>query len=181
MPDSTVWFFVAVCGLAAILIALVIFVLIMAIRFSGRGVLGIFSLLGGAKTDDAIVPERLAPRPDLTRAVQASDDQFAAAVAQAQAARAQAAQAAPPLGQPAPGQIISTALPPDFTPPPGNLPPGPLFPPAAPGMPAPNAPSPFANPPTPTLGETRTPRTRNYDYDDPHLVGGMVDSTDPEG
>lgn len=221
MQDSTIWFLLAICGLGIILLAMAIFLFLSVLRFSGRGVLGIFSFLANSRLEDTVEPEKIEARPDLRHVVQTSAQGFDVALMQQQArvqAAAQAAATAAVPAVPVPDTFSSQAATPPqpYTPqsfvpaaplvkpsliPPGfsaaptsagqGVPPAPpgfapvgsvLYPTAAPGAPAPNpVPPPLPPMKTPSLSPFENySRPLEYDHDDPHLLGGMVEDDEDD-
>jgi len=129
--DSTLWFLLAICGLATLLIGLAIFLFVMVTRFSGRGLMGIMNLFMGQanqleREDVAANAQTRIPQTNLAEAVQAKpfDD----------ALRAQ--------GFPAPGQTFTAQNTPSATQFNPGFPANPPVPPAA---------RPVNTPPTPML------------------------------
>lgn len=220
MQDSTIWFLLAICGLGIILLAMAIFLFLSVLRFSGRGVLGIFSFLANSRLEDTVEPEKLEERPDLRHVVQTSAQGFDVALMQQQARVQAAAQAAVPTlpVAPAPETFSSQAelppqtyspqsfvpaaplvkpslIPPGFSAaptgvgqgvppaPPGFAPVGSVFyPAAAPGAPAPNpVPPPLPPMKTPSLSPFENySQPLEYNHDDPHLLGGMVEDDEDD-
>lgn len=69
MSESTVWFILAICGLATLLIGLAIFLFVAVTRLSGRGMLGFMNFLVGRANDkqyDQVAENEMAkvPQPD---------------------------------------------------------------------------------------------------------------------
>jgi hypothetical protein len=69
MSESTLWFLLAICGLATLLIGLAIFLFVAVTRLSGRGLLGFMNFLVGRANDkqyDQLAENELAqaPQPD---------------------------------------------------------------------------------------------------------------------
>lgn len=135
--DSTLWFLLAICGLATLLIGLAIFLFVAVTRLSGRGLMGVMNFFMGRANNlehEDVAENAMAriPQTDLGQVAQAKnfDD----------ALRAQ--------GVPAPGQTFTAQNTPSAT----QFNPGfPANPPAPSGVPTPPPSRPVNTPPTPLL------------------------------
>ena len=81
--DSTFWFWLGLCGVATILIALVIFLFFAIMRFTGRGFLGFLGFIAGTSKNDSTEPHREPgrPVPDLQRLTRSANSDFDQALA----------------------------------------------------------------------------------------------------
>lgn len=129
MSESTLWFLLAICGLATLLIGLAIFLFVAVTRLSGRGLLGFMNFLLGQANDreyDQVAETEIAkvPQPDFEAIARArSFDQALSARQGTQPGQPFSASNAPSASQFNPGFPTGPASAPPATPRLDSLPP----------------------------------------------------------